>query len=65
MWPFKPKKQPILRILSEEFLGYTMKSCYGRGGEGTDVDTFANFAVTYQDVETGEKTIKKVTKLAY
>ncbi len=53
MWPFKPKKQPILRILSEEFLGYSMESCYGRGGEGTDVETLDQYAVKYQDVETG------------
>lgn len=64
MWPFKSKKQPILRILSEEFLGYQMEPCYGAGGEGTDVDTFAYYAVTYQDVETGEKIVKKAMILA-
>lgn len=64
MWPFKPKKQPILRILSEEFLGYKMESCHGAGGAGTDVDTFAHYAVTYQDVETGKKFVDKVIRLA-
>lgn len=64
MWLFKPQKQPILRILSEEFLGYQMEPCYGAGGEGTDVDAFAHYAVTYEDVETGEKSVKKVIRLA-
>lgn len=50
--------------MSEEFLGYRMEPCYGAGGEGTDVDTFAHYAVTYENVETGEKTIQKITRLA-
>lgn len=65
MWPFKPKKQPILRVLSEELLGHTMEPCLGFGGMGTDVDTFAHYAVTYQDVETGKKHVDKVVRLAY
>lgn len=32
--------------------------------DGTDVVTFAHYAVTYQDVETGEKTVDKVIRLA-
>lgn len=65
MWPFKPKKQPILRILKEEFLGYKMEPAMGRGGMGTDVDVFSRYAVTYQDVETGEKSIKEVKRLEF
>lgn len=65
MWPFnKPKKQPILRILSEEFLGYTMETTDGGYGMGTGVDSFENWAVTYQDVETGKTFVDKVTRLA-
>lgn len=65
MWPFKPKRQPILRIISEEYLGYTIEPCHGIGGAGTDADTFSHYAVTYEDVETGEKHIKKVTRLEF
>jgi len=66
MWPFKPQPQPqpIRKLVSEEFLGYTMEPCYGRGGAGTDVDTFAHYAVTYKDVQTGEKFVEKVIRLA-
>jgi len=65
MWPFnKPKKQPILRILSEEFLGYSMEASDGGYGMGTEVDSFAHWAVTRQDVETGEIFVDKVIRLA-
>lgn len=64
MWPFKSKKQPILRVLSEEFLGYKMEPAMGAGGMGTDVDSFAVYAITYEDVETGKKHIDKVLRLA-
>jgi len=65
MWPFnKPKKQPILRVLSEELLGYQMEPCEGGYGMGTGVDSFAHYAVTYQDVETGETFVDKVIRLA-
>lgn len=64
MWPFKPKKQPILRVLSEQFLGYEMQPTMGAGGMGTEVDTFAHFAVTFENVETGEIVVDKVVRLA-
>lgn len=65
MWPFKSKKQPILRVLGKEYLGYKMEPCMGRGGMGTDVDTFARYAVTYQDVETGETFVKEELSLEF
>ena len=64
MWPFKSKKQPILRIIGEEFLGYETEPAMGPGGIGTEVDTFAVYVVTYEDVETGKRSVDKVLRLA-
>ena len=63
MWPFT-KKQPITRMLKREFLEYKMEPCFGAGGMGTDVDAFAVWAVTYQDVETGKTFVKREESLA-
>lgn len=62
MWPFKSKKQPILRILSEELLGYTREPSICGGG--ICVDTFAHYAITYENVETGEKHVQEAIRLA-
>lgn len=56
MWPFKPKKQPFMRILCEEFLRYEMQPTMGAGGMGTEVDTFAHFAVTFDILPALEET---------
>lgn len=53
-----------MRILCEEFLRYEMQPTMGAGGMGTEVDTFAHFAVTYENVETGEIVVDKVVRLA-
>jgi hypothetical protein len=64
MWPFS-KKQPIFREISREYLGYKMEPCMGRGGMGTDVDTFSIWAVTLEDVETGKRKVEKQLKLEF
>ena len=51
-----------MRILYEEFLRYEMQPM-GAWGMGTEVDTFAHFAVTYENVETGEIVVDKVVRL--
>jgi len=37
----------------------------GRGGMGTDVDTFSIWAVTLEDVETGKRKVEKQLKLEF
>jgi hypothetical protein len=54
MWPFKSKKKPILRVISREYLGRIIEPADYGYGMGTDLDVYDKYAVTYQDVETGE-----------
>ncbi len=65
MWPFTKKQEPIWKLISKDFLRSQMIPCYGAGGEGSDVDTFNIYALTYEDILTGKKKIEESHELVW